>query len=136
MAGNAGGGGSAVLAVRLVTTSTLQVFVFADEREVCRFMPKVCLVEWNDVGVAAFMFGVAERTFPAFGVSIPAMKPALRGDIRTNVLVATPAQFSLLAARKLDVAGGTFFLNIGVAGNHFAGHDQRFQLGMRVLECH
>jgi len=80
------------------------------------------------------MLGMTVRTVPTLGVSVAPVEALLGRDVTSNVLVAPRAQFCLLATRELDVARSAFLLDIGMPGNDFTGHDQRFQLGMCVLK--
>jgi hypothetical protein len=123
-----------VLAVGFVATGALQTIVFSLEGKISVFVLKRGFIERDDIRVTSLMLGVAVRALPALGISVASVEALLRRNVTSNILVAPGTQFCLFFTRELDVARSAFFLNVGVPGNDFTGHDQRFQLGMCVLK--
>ena len=71
---------------------------------------------------------MAERAFASLCVSVDTVKATFRRPVCGNVFVAVHTQFGLLVAIERNVAGPALGLEVCVTGNHFARHDQRFQL--------
>lgn len=123
-----------VLAVGFVATGALQTIMLSLQGEIGILVLKRGFVERDDVRVTSLMLGMAVRAVPALGVSVASVEALPGCDVISNVLVAGGAQFFLFATLELYVARSAFLLDIGVPGNDFTGHDQRFQLGMCVLK--
>lgn len=123
-----------MLASWLVATGTLQTVVFSNQWEIGCLVRERGFVEWDDVCITSLMVGMAVGTVPAFGVSVATMKALPGCDVVANILVTSGAQLFLFVAIEFNVARSTFLLDIGVPGDDFAGHNQRFQLGMCVLK--
>ena len=77
-------------------------------------------VDRRDVLFSPLVVGMAFATFPLFFQ--PAMKVLLAFDILADVFMAVLAQLSLRRLIEPLVAFGAFFLPLGMALNHLAGH--------------
>ena len=133
VAGYTGRWRSPVLAVGFVATGALQTIVFSLQGEIGVFVLKRGFVERDDICVTSLMLGMAVRAVPALGISVVSVEALPGRDVTCNIFVAPGAQSCLLATLELYMTRSAFLLNIGVPGNDFTGHDQRFQLGMRIL---
>ena len=125
----------AMFCARLVTVAALNLRrrVTATQREVRGRVIESCRVEFHDVGLAPFMFGV---TAAARGIVEPAVIAApLRHVLRHRpVVVTAETEIALIGAFEWHVTVLAFALERGMAVNHLAGHDQRVQrteLGVR-----
>ena len=134
--GDALGRRIAVLVAGFVTIRALEAVMFSDQWKVGCLVLECRLIERHDIGVAPLVVSVAIRAIPAFRIPVPAMESFLRGNIRRNFLMTLTAEFGLFIAFKLDVARSTFFLDVGMTGNHFARHNQRLELGFCVFGGH
>jgi hypothetical protein len=103
--------------------------VFADEREVSKLMIESSLVKTGDIGVASFVVRMTVGAGRVLRARFLAMKAGLVRNIIRNLFVAIETQIALLRLLELHVATVAIFFVLGMRFDHFAGHDERLDLG-------
>jgi len=95
-------------------------------------MLEISFIERDDIGVTAFVFGVAVGALPAFRLPVQAVKALPGLAIGRDVFVTVCTQFALLGALKRHMARLALGLNFNVTLNDLARHDQRLKLSVCV----
>lgn len=120
----------AELDVGFMAVVTLRLGMVADEREIGPVMIEALPVESHDIGIAAFVVGMASEAGTTAGLPVAAMKAQLHFDVGRDVLVAIEAQGALFVAIEGLVTSLAIGLELRVTLDDFTGHDQGLDLGI------
>jgi len=108
----------------LVTTVALCMLVGAFERKVAVGMVEGLLLQPHDVGIAPQMVGVAGSTFRAASGIAASVKTDLLLHVRRDRIVTIQAEDPLTLGLERFVTLATIGLEVGMASNQLARHDQ------------
>lgn len=135
MAVDADGRRLTVLQARLVAIFTGGFEVLSYQLEIGNGVIESRLIEIDDVGIATDMIGMTTRTSLIAHVVAQAVEAGVLLDIGRDIVVAIETKIVLLCLFEQFVTLAALALEIGMRFDHFAGHDQFFDLGRRsVLE--
>ena len=136
VAGKAVRRGIAMLGTDLVAFAAFGFRMFAEQAKVGQLVIEGVFVELHDIRIPTFMVGVTGSTaaIPCVGGQAMKSRPGIHVD--GDVLVAIEAQCTLLGALEPRMAGTAVFLVVRMTFDDVTGHDQRFDLGIRLLGYH
>lgn len=127
---NAALGRRPVFLIRSVAVFTVHLDMASRQREIGDLVIKGFRVEPNDVGVATYVFRVASGAGLLGNLCGQTVKTDTGADIARNILMvmAIEAQLALFIAGESGVTRRTGGLDIGMAGNYRAGHNERLDI--------
>jgi hypothetical protein len=126
----------AMFRARFVTVGTGGLTVFADEPEISEVVLKRRLVELHNIGIAAFMIGMARSAALVEGAIMHAVEATSTVNIGCNFFVAVEAKRALLGTLEGLVTETAFGFVVRMTLDYVARHDQRFNLGRGSLGNH
>ncbi len=137
MAIDAGARGVSELHVVGMTIVTTCFEMPPNQLEISEHVVKRFLVQNYYLCVTALVICMANEALRFPGIGEQAVKTSLANDVHCNKFVAIHAKLSLTALVKYFVARRTLGLEIGMAADNFAGHDQQFDVLCRyIFRCH
>jgi signal transduction histidine kinase len=136
VAGKAVGRSIAMLAAGFMAFATLSFRVFAEQWKVSELMVEGVFVQLHDIGIPAFMIGMAGRTAGVTRVRVQPMESGTAAYIGRDIFMTIQTQGSLFGAFELCVAGIAVLFVLRVTFDNLAGHDERFDLGIGLFGCH
>lgn len=119
--------GAAITRVRDMASRAFGVQVAADQREIGQVVIERLDIQTHDIFVPAFVIGVALGALSFSDLRREAMKASGAGNVLGNFLVTVETKLTLQRALKLNVAGSTFVLELGVGLHDRSGHDQSLE---------
>lgn len=117
--------------IRRMTILALDFFLLqvrTQQREIGLGMIKFCRIQYDDLRISSFMFGMAGL---AYFLIKPAMEALMILDIRFHILVAVLTQAALCFLVEANMAFLAICLEFGVPLDYFTGH----QCNLTRTEC-
>ena len=128
VASNAIGHGVAMLRLRLMAIIAVGFTVFADQLEVRERVVESCFVQYDHVGIPAFMLSVTFIALLGFCFRVLPMKACRSLDIGRDRLMTVHAENSLRAFVEHLVALAALRFDVGMIRNNLTRHDESFDI--------
>ena len=117
----------AMFFVRRVTAAACHAQVRRQQREVTESVIEYTGIHGHDVGAASLVIGMTDDTFASLRRREDAVETRTVSPVLADLLMAFNAQISLRKLRLPVVTGGAIALDVGMALDDPAWHDQFFQ---------